>query len=123
MNSRRYLYFAQRADIEGRAEAAALFRSVGEGETSHAMGHMEFLAEAHDPATEEPIGDTASNLRAALASERREWIEMYPAYAKTARDEGLDSVAEWFDMLAIAQRRHHDRFDAALRELEDRPPR
>ena len=107
----------QRADVEGHSDVAALFRSIGEGETSHAMGHMEYLAEAGDPVTEDPIGDTESNLRAALASEHREWSELYPKFAKVARDEGLDSVAEWFTLLGTAQQRHYDKFDVRL------PPR
>ena len=54
--NRRYLWFAQKADIEGYPDAAALFRSVAEGETGHAHGHLEYLAEVGDPASGEPIG-------------------------------------------------------------------
>ncbi len=55
--NRRYLYFAQKADVEGQPDVAAVFRSTAEGETGHAFGHLEFLAEAGDPATGEPIGN------------------------------------------------------------------
>jgi rubrerythrin len=54
--NRRYLYFARRADIEGLTDAAALFRDTAEGETGHAFGHFDFLAEVGDPATGEPVG-------------------------------------------------------------------
>ncbi len=40
--NRRYLYFANQADIEGLSEVAALFRSTADGETGHAHGHMDF---------------------------------------------------------------------------------
>src|SRR5207253_2903908 len=49
--NRRYLYFARRADIEGYPDVAGLFRDVAEGETGHAFGHFDFLAEVGDPVT------------------------------------------------------------------------
>ena len=62
MANRRYLYFAQKADVEGLNDVSAVFRSTAEGETGHAHGHLEFLEEVGDPATGEPIGDTRKNL-------------------------------------------------------------
>ena len=67
--NRRYLYFAQKADIEGCNDVAAVFRSTAEGETGHAHGHLEFLESVGDPATGLPIGNTALNLKAAIAGE------------------------------------------------------
>jgi rubrerythrin len=67
--NRRYLYFAQKADIEGYNDVSAVFRSTAEGETGHAYGHLEYLEEVGDPATGKPIGGTADNLRAAIAGE------------------------------------------------------
>ena len=64
--NRRYLWFAQKADIEGYPDAASLFRSVAEGETGHAHGHLDYLAEVGDPASGEPIGDTADNFKASV---------------------------------------------------------
>src|SRR6201987_5076342 len=52
--NRRYLYFAQKADVEGYNDVAAVFRSTAEGETGHAHGHPEFIEEVGDPATGEP---------------------------------------------------------------------
>jgi len=49
--NRRYLYFAQVADIEGEPDIAALFRSVADGETGHAFGHFDFLKATGDPVT------------------------------------------------------------------------
>ena len=65
--NRRYLYFAQKADVEGYNDVASVFRSTAEGETGHAHGHLEFLEETGDPATGKPIGSTENNLQAAIA--------------------------------------------------------
>ena len=115
--NRRYLYFAQTADVEGYPDVAALFRSVAEGETGHAFGHFDFLKAVGDPVTGEPVGDTASNLRSAIAGETYEYTEMYPGFAKTARDEGFEDVAEWLETLARAEKSHAGRFQQGLDAL------
>lgn len=115
--NRRFLYFAQKADVEGHSDVAAVFRSTAEGETGHAHGHLEFLEACGDPATGLPVGDTASNLAAAIASELRDCEEDYPRMALTARHEGFDDIADWFESLARAERSHANRFQKALDEL------
>jgi rubrerythrin len=115
--NRRYLYFAQKADVEGYNDVAAVFRSTAEGETGHAHGHLEFMAEVGDPATDLPIGPTAANLKAAVAGETHEYTDMYPGMAKTAREEGFDEIAEWFETLAKAEKSHAGRFQKALDSL------
>ena len=59
--NRRYLYFANKADIEGYPEVANLFRNTAEGETGHAHGHLDYLSEVGDPATDLPIGSSKDN--------------------------------------------------------------
>tara|TARA_Y100000296_G_C5178056_1_gene261340 strand:- start:4258 stop:4689 length:432 start_codon:yes stop_codon:yes gene_type:complete len=115
--NRRYLYFAQKADIEGHNDVAAVFRSTAEGETGHAHGHLEFLEACGDPATGEPIGTTADNLKSAIAGETHEYTDMYPGMAKTARDEGFDEIAEWFETLAKAEKSHAGKFQKTLDAL------
>ena len=117
--NRRYLYFANKADVEGQNDVAALFRSTAEGETGHAHGHLEFLEAAGDPATGLPIGATRQNLEAAVAGETHEYTDMYPGMAKTAREEGFDEIADWFETLAKAERSHANRYAKALAELVD----
>ncbi|MSO80813.1 MAG: rubrerythrin [Alphaproteobacteria bacterium] len=117
MANRRYLYFAQKADVEGYNDVAAVFRSTAEGETGHAHGHLEFLEETGDPATGKPIGNTSLNLGAAIAGETHEYTDMYPGMARTARDEGLEEIADWFETLAKAEKSHAGRFTKALNEL------
>ena len=116
--NRRYLYFAQKADVEGYPDIAALFRSVAEGETGHAFGHVDFLAEVGDPATGEPVGPTTDNLKASIAGETYEYTEMYPGFAKTAREEGFEEIAEWFETLARAEKSHAGRFTKGLQSLD-----
>jgi rubrerythrin len=112
--NRRYLYFAQKADVEGFNDVSAVFRSTAEGETGHAHGHLEFLEAVGDPATGKPIGDTKLNLAASIAGETHEYTDMYPGMAKTAREEGFDEIADWFETLAKAEKSHAGRFQKAL---------
>ena len=115
--NRRYLYFARQADIEGHPDMGGLFRDTAEAETGHAFGHMDFLKEVGDPATGVPIGKTEDNLKSAVEGETYEYTEMYPGFARTARDEGLDELAEWFETLAGAERSHAGRFQSGLDSL------
>ena len=116
--NRRYLYFARQADIEGYPDVAGLFRDTAEGETGHAHGHLDFLKEVGDPVTGEPIGGTLMNLKAAIASETYEYTEMYPGFARTAREEGFEEVAEWFETLARAEKSHAGRFQKGLDSID-----
>jgi rubrerythrin len=107
--SRRYLFFAQKAHVEGFNDVAAVFRSTAEGETRHAHGHLEYLEEVDAPTT----GD---NLKAAIASETHEYTDVYPGMARVARREGFDEIADWFETLAKAGKSHAGRFQKALEE-------
>jgi rubrerythrin len=115
--NRRYLYFAQKADVEGYPDISALFRSVAEGETGHAFGHLDFLAEAGDPVTNLPVGATEDNLRSAIEGETHEHTAMYPGFAKTAREEGFEEIAEWLETLARAEKSHAGRFTQGLENV------
>jgi rubrerythrin len=116
--NRRYLYFAKVADVEGQPDIAGLFRDTAEGETGHAHGHLEYLKKVGDPATGEPIGNTELNLKASIAGETYEYTQMYPGFAKTAREEGFAEIAEWFETLARAERSHAGRFQKGLDGLK-----
>ena len=112
--NRRYLYFAKVADIEGYPDIAGNFRDTAEGETGHAHGHLDYIKQVGDPATGLPIGDTASNLKAAVAGETHEYTDMYPGMAKSAREEGFAEIADWFETLARAEKSHAGRFKKGL---------
>ena len=116
---RRYVYFARQADAEGHSAVAGVFRDIADGETAHAHGHLDHLKGAGDPATGEPIGSTKDNLAGAVAVETHEATEMYPEFAETARDEGFDEIAEWFQTLAKAEKGHAERFQKRLDGLAE----
>jgi rubrerythrin len=116
--NRRYLYFAQKADVEGFNDVASVFRSTAEGETGHAHGHLEFMEGVGDPATGLPIGATDLNLKAAIAGETHEYTDMYPGMARTAREEGHEEIADWFETLAKAEKSHAGRFQRALESMD-----
>ena len=115
--NRRYLYFAQKADVEGFNDVSAVFRSTAEGETGHAHGHLDYLKQVGDPATDLPIGDSLLNLKAAVHGETYEYTDMYPGMAKTAREEGFKEIADWFETLAKAEKSHAGRFGKAADTL------
>ena len=116
--NRRYLYYARAADIEGYPDVGGLFRDTSEAETGHAFGHLDLLEAEGDPATGLAFGETRTNLLAAIEGETHEYTQMYPGMAKTAREEGLPEVADWFETLAKAERSHAGRFTKALEDLK-----
>ena len=115
--NRRYLYFAKIADVEGYPEVAGNFRETAEGETGHAHGHLDYLKKVGDPATDMPIGDTSLNLKSAVHGETHEYTEMYPGMARTAREEGFEEIADWFETLAKAEKSHAGRFEQLLEQI------
>jgi rubrerythrin len=117
--NRRYMYFAKVADVEGYPQVAGLFKDTADGETGHAHGHLDYLKKVGDPATGEPIGSTDKNLKSAIKGETYEYETMYPGFAKTARGEGFDEIAEWFETLAKAEKSHAGKFAQALKTLDD----
>jgi rubrerythrin len=116
--NRRYTWMAQVAEKEGLQEVADLFKHSADGETGHALKHLMFLAEkAGDPATGLPLGDTATNLKSAVAGETYEYTDMYPEFTRVAREEGYAEIAAWFETLAKVERFHAGRFQDALTKL------
>ena len=114
--NRRYLYFANLADVAGANDVASVFRSTAEGETGHAHGHMEYLIAggSGDPETGLPAKTVEEALKSAIAGETHEYSDMYPGMAKVARDEGFEEIADWFETLAKAERSHANKFTKTL---------
>lgn len=102
----RYRFFAQQADIEGEPETAALFRSLADGATGHALGHLELLAEIADPATGRSIEEVADSVASALAAEADDHTGLYPGFAATARAEGFNEAGDWMEAVAKADHVH-----------------
>jgi len=119
----RYSYFASQARKEGYEQIAAIFLETADNEKEHAKREFKFLqggeAEITGSFPAGVIGDTASNLKEAAAGENHEWTEMYPEFAKVARDEGFEEIARMFEAVAAAEKQHENRYLALLKNLED----
>ena len=116
--NRRYTYFSRKADEEGYPEVAALFKSVADGETAHALRHFEFMKAVGDPVTKVPVPDVKAMLESAIKGETYECTSMYPEFAKVAREEGFDEIAKWFETLAKAEKAHAGKYQEALKALK-----
>jgi len=107
--SRRYLYFAEKADSEKNPQLARLFRAAAEAETVHARNHLRAMG---------GIGATSDNLKAAIAGESYEFTEMYPAFIEQARSEKNGRAETSFDYANQVEKIHHGLYKKALERLE-----
>lgn len=118
----RYTYFASAAKKEGLEQIARIFTETAEQEKEHAKRFFKFLEGGDVEVTEAfpagRTGTTLDNLRAAAAGEEHEWTQMYPAFAKTAREEGFEAVAKAFDAICIAEKQHGKRYTDLANNLE-----
>ncbi|KAL0481869.1 hypothetical protein AKO1_011389 [Acrasis kona] len=116
MKVQRYRYFAIRADSEGQVEIANLFRAAAKVAEDHSAGHLDFLLEVNDPATGEVASDLDGMLDSASFGTKHEGDQMYNEFAQTARNDGFEDIAEWFEKLAGAQAKLSNRFNGAVLE-------
>ena len=118
----RYTYFASAAKKEGLEQIARIFTETAEQEKEHAKRFFKFLEGGDVEVTEAfpagRTGTTLDNLRAAAAGEEHEWTQMYPAFAKTAREEGFEVVAKALDAICIAEKQHGKRYTELANNLE-----
>ncbi len=118
----RYTYFAGQAKKEGLVQIAAIFEETANQEREHAKRFFKFLQggdrEVRWSFPAGKIGSTAENLRAAAAGEHDEWTDMYPGFAKIAREEGFNDVATAFEMISIAEKQHEKRYLDLLANVE-----
>lgn len=118
----RYTYFASAAKKEGLEQIARIFTETAEQEKEHAKRFFKFLEGGDVEVTEAfpagRTGTTLDNLRAAAAGEEHEWTQMYPAFAKTAREEGFEAIAKAFDAICIAEKQHGKRYTDLANNLE-----
>lgn len=108
----RYAYFAARADVEGHLGASGALRAAAQAETARVQGHLDFLRGVGDPQTGAPIGTVEEALLSAIERENYAAELLYAGFARTAREEGFEAVAEWFQTLSRAgqvQARHLQR--------------
>jgi rubrerythrin len=119
----RYSYFASQAKKEGYVQIGAIFEETANQEKEHAKREFKFLQggeveiSAAFPAG--VIGSTLENLKAAAAGEHYETTEMYPDFADVAEKEGFDEIAKVFRSIAVAEKRHEERYLALAKNISD----
>lgn len=107
--NRKYLAFAAKADAEGYAQIARLFRATAAAETVHAHAHLRVMG---------GIGDTQKNLQAAIEGEAYEFREMYPAFIQTAETDGNKPALTSFRNANAVEKTHHELYSQALESLQ-----
>ncbi len=119
----RYTYFASVAKKEGYEQIAEIFMETAENEKEHAKRFFKFLETGENieitamyPAG--IIGTTVQNLKAAACGENEEWSELYPEFAKVAKEEGLNDVAIAFEMISKVEKEHETRYLKLLSNIE-----
>jgi rubrerythrin len=118
----RYTFYASAARKEGLEQIADIFAETADQESAHAKRLFKFLTggtveiTAAFPAG--MIGKTTENLKAGAAGEHYEWTDMYPSFAKTARQEGFEAIAKAFDAIAVAEKQHEKRYLALAKNID-----
>ncbi len=119
----RYEFFAKIAKKEGYEQISAIFQETANQEKEHAKRFFKFLEGGMVEITAQYpagiIGTTKENLKAAAEGENEEWTELYPQFAKTAREEGFPEVAEAFEMIATVEAEHERRYLKLLQNLSE----
>jgi len=117
----RYTYFSGKARKDGFVQIANIFEETANQESEHAKRFFKFLKggdlaiTATFPAG--VIGTTAENLKASACGEKEEWSELYPSFAKTAREEGFNEIADVFDAVSVAEKQHEKRYRGLLANI------
>ncbi|NLL78370.1 MAG: rubrerythrin family protein [Clostridiales bacterium] len=106
----KYTYFASKAKKDGYVQIAAIFEETAANEKEHAKLWYKLLNDG--------IGSTVENLKAAAEGENYEWTDMYAEFAKEARAEGFDDIAELFEGVAAIEREHEERYRQLLANIE-----
>ena len=110
----RYTYFAKQAKNDGYVQIADIFEETANQEKEHAKRLYKFLeggeVEIVGAFPAGVVGSTVDNLKESAAGENYEHTEMYPGFAKVARDEGFEAVAMVFEAIAVAEKQHEKRY-------------
>ena len=107
----KYTYYASKAKKDGYVQIAAIFEETANNEKEHAKMWFKLLHGG--------IGDTVDNLKDAAAGENYEWTDMYAGFAKTAREEGFDHIADLFEGVAKIEKEHEERYLKLVKNLEE----
>ena len=108
----KYSYFASKAKKDGYEQIAAIFEETANNEKEHAKMWFKLLEGG-------AIKSTPENLAAAADGENYEWTNMYADFAKTAREEGFDEIADKFEAVALIEKHHEERYRKLLKNIND----
>ena len=118
----RYTYFASQARKDGLIQIADIFEETANQEKEHAKRFFKFLeggtAEVNASFPAGVISTTGENLKAAAAGENYEWTEMYPGFARVAREEGFEEIAKVWEAIVVAEKQHEKRYLGLLANVE-----
>jgi len=118
----RYTYFASKARDEGFIQMSLVFEETANQEKEHAKRLFKFMEGGTATITGTfpagIIGTTRQNLEEAAGGENYEWKEMYPGFAKVAREEGFDAIATVFESIAVAEKQHARRYEAFAANID-----
>lgn len=106
----RYTYYAEQAKKEGHPEIQTLFETMARNETAHGKILYRLINGG--------ISSSTANLSEAMEGEFKEWTDMYPSFAQTAREEGFEDIALTFEKIAAIEKNHEHQFLKALAELQ-----
>lgn len=101
-----YKYFSNVADYEGLGETSQLLKNISETSLDNAQGSLDYLMEYSDPDTEMPLGNTILHLESLIASETKQFTEIYPYFIKQSRLDGAEDIASWYETLEKLKRKH-----------------
>ena len=105
----KYTYFASKAKKEGYVQISKIFEETANNEKEHAKIWFKLL---------NGIGDTIQNLNAAANGENFEWTDMYAQFAKEAREEGFEKIADLFEKVGAIEKEHEERYRKLLANIE-----
>lgn len=119
----RYTYFASAAKKEGYEQIAAIFLDTAENEKEHAKLFFNLLQGGEVEITAAypagPVGDTASNLKAAADGEKLEWTSLYNNFAEVAKKEGFPEISETFNWVSKVEMAHEERYRKLLKGVTE----
>lgn len=123
----RYTYYSSIAKKEGYVQISNIFMETAEQEKEHAKKFYKFLKEdfideAIEITAEYPVSfysTTSSNLNAAANGEQEEWVDLYPSFAKMAKEEGFPEIAFAFEKISEVEKHHEKRYRKLLKNIED----
>ncbi len=120
----RYTYYASKAKKDGFVQISKIFEETADQEKEHAKRLFKFMTGGEAGVAEGAaypfgvIADTKANLIESAGGEHYEWTQMYPSFARTAREEGFDAIAEAMESIAVAEKQHEKRYLALAENIK-----